>query len=603
MSISQGFAKLDAEALFTSQMFCQVDQLADIIFSDYEQIIKLNAEHEAVIPCWIMSSIENSQLAKKVNLPITVHQLSIEAYQALSIEAQNALMHRQHTWLYLNNGALIRASEKNQRKLKSINTDNSLNLILNQQVITFPDLSFDDQCKVLKILLGKLYHSTQINIPKHSIARALYWQSLYTQKQTVFSQAIRLIRRAINRLLIVQTEVGQVTLLEPHHIAEVLSDWEQISLAEILRPNNDPVGMSLYLNSNVIAQTKAIEKIVANTNMRRAFILAGPRYSGRHTFAKFYAKFLNSHERFCVEIDLRWLDTSKAWHEIVIKSPCADGRYLLLRDLVIHYPRTVFLLTHIESELETHAQQLQDFMRCAQQGVAMVNDITIDFSHVTWFLLFDTKTTAIIKSQSGAGAGTETKTNLDAEESLSKYSEYPGSESESDLGLAGLEEILYQKSATEKQEEAKNCVELEETFITEHVFSALPSYMQDIADSLFFSPLADTKKQMIIGKALKSTIRRLRIQWKFPLYFQEEVINYLFNLVNTSEDGLTKLPMLLQEKVCDVFQHALKTRSITDQQAFMLQLNESGLLLTAVVVEQPSVLQNQRAINFNHQQN
>lgn len=603
MSISQGFTKLEAEALFSNRQFPQVDQLADILFSDFEQAVKLEAAHESIISAWITSSIQNSKLTKKVNLPIAIHPFSLKAYQALSPETQDALMQRKHTWLYLHNGILIRANKKNQEKLNHIQQGDLHHLLKHQSSLTFPALSFEHQCKLVKNFLGKFYHPTEVSIPAHSLERALYWQSLYSRKQDVFSQTIKLIRRAVNRLIVTQTEVGQVTLLEPHHIAEVLSDWEQIALAEILRPTHDPEGMSQYLNNQVMAQSSAIQKVVINAQQRRAFILSGSGYCGRRTLAKHYAKFINGHERFCIEIDFRWLDHSKPWHSILVKSPSANGEYLLLKDLVTHYPRAVFLLTHVQQQLNICSQQLQDFMRCAQLGTTVIDGISYDFSHITWFILFNTE---INKSRQPVSTlDTQEKSELDIaleKQELELRAETDDhTDSDSDFGLAGLEEILYQKTAVQQHVEEKNHLEQQSLSQTAQVFDVLPDYIKNVAENLNFTPLSNETKQQIIAKALKSTIRCLRIKWKFPLYFQEEVIQYLFNIINASEDGLTKLSTLLHEKVCAVFQHALKTCRINDKQAFMLQLSESGLLLIATVVEQPSILQNQRIMDFGHQ--
>ena len=586
MSISPGVTKLSAEPLFDGREFCQADQLADRLLSDFEQCIQLKAEHEAVIPHWITSAIQNSRLMKKVNRPIAVYELSVEAYQALTDEAQKSLMHRQHTWLYLGNGFLLRASHDNQKALKANGLRGFISDPL-QQVMVLPQLNIEEQCKVLKTVLAKIYHSTQITIPKHSIERALTWQALYCTQQALFDKTIVLIRRAITRLLALQTEVEPVVLLEPHHIAEVLSDWEQVSLSEILRPVDDPEGMRQYLGSVVVAQDKAIEKIVAH-HQRRVFALIGPRYSGRHTFAYAYAKFINGHQRFCIEIDFHWLDESHMWHEVMVKHPGERSGYISISALVSCFPKTVFLLTHVDSKKENHCRFLKDFMRCAQLGVGLVDQLPVDFSQVSWLLLFDVKN------------------NEDAPQKTVGFSDLHFSSTElavnenADLEPVGLAEILYQKTGEQKKtEENKKVKQVEEALIAS-VFSVLPDYMQTIACPLVFEALNESAQKMIVAKALKSSIRRLRIKWKFPLYFQEEVVHYLFNLINSHEDGLEKLSVLLQEKICRTFQHAFKTQTITDKQAFMLQLNETGALLTAVVVEQPSILQNPRAINVGY---
>lgn len=608
MSFSQGFTKLSAEPIFDSREFYQVDQLADILFSDFEQLIQLEAEHEAIIACWIISSLKNSRLVKKVNLPITIHPFAIEEYQALSVETQSSLMSRQHTWLYLNNGVLVRASKQNQIKLNKLSSFVP-EFFSDLQKMTFPELSLEYQCRVLKFLLSNIYHATQINIPKHTIERALEWQGLYGKRQEVFDKTIKLIRRAVNRLLVTQTDVGQVVLLEPHHVAEVLSDWEQINLSELLRPGDDNDGMSQYLNGYVVAQQKAIDKILGQRNEKNVFILVGPRYSGRRTFAKSYARFINGHQRFCVEIDFRLLDGNQSWHETFVKSPATNSRaYLSLLELISQFPKTVLLLTNIETSSELHQFYLKAFMRCAQLGVGVVESFVVDFSQATWLLILNTplkiskspcESKAINSNQNIDNVGDAEAENMSSESAI-ELSQMVESHSgiEDDFDLAGLEEILYQKTEAEKTEEETSKAKHDEKILIEEIYSSLPSIMPEISSVVIFDKLNDEAKRIIIAKALKSMVRRLRMQWKFPLYFQEEVITYLFGLVNASDDGLIKLSKFLQEKVCAVFQHAAKTREITDKQAFMLQLNETGLLLTAVVVDQPSVLQNQRALNF-----
>jgi hypothetical protein len=280
---------LKTEVLFSNTLFRQIDQLADILYGDSEQVIKLESEHEWVTQSWIASSLVNSKLAQHAPL--------------------------NQTWCYAEGGLLARKQD----------------LLVGSsacQILRFPALTHDQQADFIDQKIRELYHQTPELVSRELIEQTLQWQSRFSPREQVLTEAFRVIQRAINRLVLMKKSL----VLDVHHIADVIGDWQSVALPLI--------GLQDHLESHVLGQAEAINSLVRHQQSQR-FVLAGPENTGRHSFAKAYAIWLHGDARFCVSIDLEKTDNPDT---ALLESPHPEGIPMTIIQIVRHYPDTVFLV-------------------------------------------------------------------------------------------------------------------------------------------------------------------------------------------------------------------------------------------------------------------
>ena len=520
---------LSGTALFSASDFCEVNQLADLLFNAEEQAICLHSEHETVTQSWILSALKKSILAKKLSNHPRIYWAEPECESATFPE---------NSWIYLGNGQLIRTRSAQEK-------------IIN---LRFRTLSFEQRAKVLHQVCIESLQTHVLTIPAQTIKKALEWQSRYCADEQVLAETLLLLHRAVNRFLLTHADDKQAALLEPQHVAEVLVDWQQVALPDLLRVTEDIVELKLFLSEHIIGQTAAIEQFIQAKNRSQFFILAGTPYSGKKTFVERYAQFTHGAKCFCIPFDLSFFASDADWSEIFLPTPHYNNDHsrLNLLEIISNYPQAVILLKNANE----NPALLARLKRNIKKSFFQIDGQCISITGITWMLLLDT-------------TAPEPKT-LAVQESI--FAVDTSSE---------LSDILYRpniKISTEINES----VEIDENYAIEEVKKQLPEATFELACFLSFSPLTEKDKKHIINKEIKRIMHSLRATHDVSVYYQEEVIQFLLNQVNQLNQGFEALHKNLHLQIEDVFLKSLAQGVIADGQVLMLQLNDTGRVLQIV---------------------
>ncbi len=520
---------LSGTALFSASDFCEVNQLADLLFNAEEQAIYLHSEHETVTQSWILSALKKSVLAKKLSNHPRIYWAEPECESATFPE---------NSWIYLGNGQIIRDGSTQEK-------------IIN---LRFRTLSFEQRAKVLHQVCIESLQTHVLTIPAQTIKKALEWQSRYCADEQVLAETLLLLHRAVNRFLLTHADDKQAALLEPQHVAEVLVDWQQVALSDLLRVTEDIVELKLFLSEHIIGQTAAIEQFIQAKNRSRFFILAGTPYSGKKTFVERYAQFTHGAKCFCISFDLSFFASDTDWSEIFLPTPHYNNDHSRLNLLAIisNYPQAVILLKNANE----NPALLARLKRNIKKSFFQIDGQCVSISGITWMLLLDT-------------TAPEPKT-LAVQESI--FAVDTSSE---------LSDILYRpniKISTDINEGA----EIDENYAIEEAKKQLPEATFELACFLPFSPLTEKDKKHIINKEIKRIMHSLRAIHDVSIYYQEEVIQFLLNQVNQFNQGFEALHKNLHLQIEDVFLKSLAQGVIADGQVLMLQLNDTGRVLQIV---------------------
>ena len=521
---------LSGAALFNPTDFFEVNQLADLLFNPEDHAICLLSEHEIVTRSWILSALNKSNLAKKTSHHPQVYHASFEPEQvSLSEDA----------WLYWDEGKLIR--------------ENSIAEEVKVTTLRFPTLSFEQRVTVLHQVCMDTLQTHILTIPLATLQKALEWQSRYCADEQLLAETLLLLQRAVNRFLLTHADNQQASLLEPQHIAEVLVDWQHVFLTDLMRVTEDNVELKLFLSEHIIGQTRAIEQFIQAKDNKKLFVLAGPEYSGKKTFVEHYAQFTHGAKCFCIPFDLSFFANDTDWSSIFLSTPHNRTRLSLL-EIVSTYPHAVILLTNAHENLELLERLKHEIKRAFFQ----VDGQCISIANVTWMLLLNT-----IASEPAPTVVQESIFNMDTPSELS--------------------DILYRPTVRISE----NSYEVE-TYETDYS-SAIEAAKKQLTDTalnvgciLPFTPLTEKDKKHIINKEIKRIIHALRTAHDVSVYYQEEVIQFLLNQVNQSNQGFEAFHKNLHHQVEQVFLKSLEQGVISDGQVLMLQLNDTGRVLQIV---------------------
>lgn len=521
---------LAGTALFSPADFCEVNQLADLLFNPEDQAICLLSEHEIVTRAWILSALNKSNLAKKSSYHPRVYHASFEPEQT-SVS--------QDAWLYWDEGKLIRA--------------NANDIEAKVTTLRFPTLSFAQRATVLHQICVDTLQTHVLTIPLPTLQKALEWQSHYCADEQLLTETLLLLQRAVNRFLLTHADNQQTALLEPQHIAEVLVDWQHTSLTDLMRVTKDNVELKLFLSEHIIGQTRAIEQFIQTKDHKKLFVLAGPKYSGKKTFIEHYAQFTHGAKCFCISFDLSFFASNADWSTIFLPTPHYDNNHsrLNLIEIVSTYPHAVIMLTNAHENLELLERLKHEIKRAFFQ----IDGQCISIANVTWMLLLDT--------QAIESAPTVIQESIFTVDTASE-----------------LSDILYRPTVRISE----NIYDIE-TDATDHN-TAIEAAKKQLTDSVMnvacvlpFTALTEKDKKYIINKEIKRIIHSLRSTHDVSVYYQEEVIQFLLNQVNQGFEALHKN---LHQQIEQVFLKSLEQGVIADDQVLMLQLNDTGRVLQIV---------------------
>lgn len=517
---------LSGTALFTPTDFCEVNQLADLLFNPEEHAICLQSEHELVTQAWILSALNNSILAKKSSHLPNIYWASFESEQApLS----------QQAWIYWDEGKLIRADSTEARVT----------------TLCFPTLSFEQRVLVLNQMCIDTLQTHLLTIPLATLQKALEWQSRYCADQQLLAETIFLLQRAVNRFLLTHGDDKQAALLEPQHVAEVLVDWQHVSITDLMRVTEDPVELKLFLSEHIIGQALAIEQFIQAKNKTQFFILAGPHYCGKKTFVERYAQFTHGSNQFYITFNLSFFPQDVTWSSVFLPAPNTSSRLDVL-SLVEHYPHAIILLTHANE----NSLLLDRLVHEIKRGFFQSEDRSISIAHITWMLLLETTVPELVP--------------MVVQESI--FSVDTSSE---------LSDILYRPSVRISTD-VNETTEIDQDSIIEASKKQLSETILKAACMLPFSPLTEKDKKQIVNQEIKRIIHFLRTTHDVSVYYQEEVIQFLLNQVNQSQQGFEALHKNLHRQIEQVFLKSLEQGVIADGQVLMLQLNDTGRVLQIV---------------------
>ncbi|MES2204353.1 MAG: hypothetical protein V4496_03945 [Pseudomonadota bacterium] len=516
-------------ALFSPVEFCEVNQLADLLFNPNDHAICLLSEHEMVTRAWILSALSKSHLAKKTSHHPQVYHACFEHEQTSPPE---------NTWLYWDEGKLIRA--------------NAPEAEVKVTTLCFPMLSFEQRVNVLYQLCVDDLQTHVLSIPEQTIKTALEWQSRYCADKHLLAETLLLLKRAVNRFLLTYADNQQAALLEPQHIAEVLVDWQHVSMTDLMRLTEDSVELKLFLSEHIIGQTRAIEQFTQAKDHKKLFVLAGPEYSGKKTFVEHYAQFTHGAKCFCISFNLSFFSSHADWSSIFLPTPHNHARLSLL-EIVSTYPHAVILLTNADENIEL----LERLKHEIKREFFQIEGECISIANVTWMLLLDTITTeptlAVVQ---------ESIFNLDTPSELS--------------------DILYRPTVRISEEAFFETDEVDYTAAIEATKKQLNDAVFNAACILPFTPLTEKDKKQIINKEIKRIIHGLRTAHDVSVYYQEEVIQFLLNQVNQAKKGFEALHKNLHQQIEQVFLKSLEQGVIADGQVLMLQLNDTGRVLQII---------------------
>lgn len=520
---------LSGAALFAPTDFCEVNQLADLLFDSDEYAICLNSEHETVTRSWILSASKNSHLSKKTSIQSIVYESSSELTPPAFSE---------NAWVYWGNGKLIRAGSVQGKTV----------------TLCFPTLSFEQRVKILSQICIDTLQTHLLTIPLATIKKALEWQSRYCADGQLLAETILLLHRAVNRFLLIHADDKQAALLEPQYIAEVLVDWQRVNLTDLLRPTEDSVELKLFLLEHIIGQTHAIEQFIAAKENKHLFVLAGTPFSGKKSFVERYAQFTHGAPCFCISFDLSFFASDASWSAIFLPTPHYNNNHsrLSLVDIVSMYPQAIILLKNATENLVLLERLKHEIKRAFFQ----IDGQCLSIAHITWMLLLDTEipepTPAVVQ---------ESIFTVDTSSELS--------------------DILYRPSVRISAD-IHDTYETDPGFMIEEAKKKLPAAILDTACILSFSPLSEKDKKHIINKEIKRIIHCLRKAHDVSVYYQEEVIQFLLNQVNQAKQGFEALHKNLHDQIEQVFLKSLEQGVISDGQVLMLQLNDTGRVLQIV---------------------
>lgn len=506
-----------ATPLFISADFFEVNQLADVLFDPSESAIELHSEHELVTRAWINSALYNSELAKRCSS----HFLS-------EIKA---------AWKYNENGKLTRASVYSTEKVTT--------LIL-------PALSLEQRVRVLQHYCVETLQTHLLTVPSYTIQKAVEWQSRYCPNQYVLETTIVLLQRAVNRFLLTYTNEQQAATLEPHHVADVLVDWQQVHAPDLLRSIDDHVELKIFLTETILGQPLALEQFLQTKNSQHLFLLAGPTYSGKKTFAESVAQFTHGAKHFCITLNLSFFESDVTWPDIFLTSPLQPQQYMRFTDILQHYPQAIMLLTQAHENPELLARLQREIKR----GFFQVNDQCVSVAKMTWMIAFDTEMPELMPSA--------------IQESIF-----------SDSSPVELADILYRPSispVSSSNEEYQFSDDYPLTFVKKYFSAEIVTQ----ACVLTFLPLSEKSKKLILNKEIKRIIQRLRDKHQIALYYQEEIAYFLLNRLNKENQGFDDLHKNLYPQVENIVLKALEKGTLMDEEILMLQLNDTGQVLHVV---------------------
>lgn len=520
-------------ALFSPTDFCEINQLADLLFSADEHAICLLSEHELVTRTWIASALNESYLAKKTLHRPQVYHASFEPEQpTLSEEA----------WLYWDEGKLMRA--------------NATETEVSVTTLYFPTLSLEQRVALLHHVCVEELQTHVFSIPEQTIKIALKWQSRYCADQNLIAETLLLLKRAVNRFLLTHADNQQAAFLEPQHVAEVLVDWQHVSLADLMRFTEDAIELKLFLSEHIIGQARAIEQFVQAKEHKKLFVLAGPKYSGKKTFAEHYAKFTNGATSFCISFDLSFCSKDVNWSSIFLPAPHNNSQHsrLNLIEIISTYPHAIILLSNAHENLEL----LERLKHEIKRGFFQIDEQCISIANVTWMLLLDT-----IAPEPAPIVVQESIFNLETPSELSDILYRP---------TVKITEAVYEAQAQEPDHGA--IIEITKKQLTDAILN--------VACILPFTALTEKDKKQMINKEIKRIIHSLRSTHDVSIYYQEEVIQFLLNQVNQTNQGFETLHKNLHQQIEQVFLKSLEQGVIVDGQVLMLQLNDTGRVLQIV---------------------
>ncbi len=498
---------------------CDMNQLADLLFGSTDAVIHLKTEHELATQAWLDDALYRSHLAQ---------HCSTEKIEAIK-----------NAWTYHGSGKLTRTDSDAAE---------------HAAILFLPPLSNEQRIQLLQHYCDEKLHTHLLTIPEITINKALEWQSKYCAESTILSETISLLHRATNRFLLQHSENEQTMTLAPEHVAEVLVDWQQVNLNDLLRCSTESHALQTFLSENLIGQQTAIENFLRHQKTKRFFILAGPTYSGKNTFIENYARFTHGAKNFYVSFDLAYFSSNIEWSSVLLPTPHAHkhNSYLALTEIVQKYPQINIVLKNVTSNIPLLNRLQQEI----QRGFFYVDHCRIAIEKISWMAILETKSTV----------------------RQNEAIQQPVFDIDNSIELS---DILYRPSL-EINEKTLESNDIDIAFVLDEAKRLLPDNIVNFSCILTFASLTERDQRQIIANEVKRIIYRLRANHNISLYYQEEVIQFLLNRAIKAGEGLDDIHKNLYGKIEKLFLKAIEQGLIINDQILMLQLSNTGKLLQIV---------------------
>lgn len=539
-----------------------IEQLADLLNVHSSKIIFIQSEHEYINKVWLAKALCQSKVARngrkrqrvyQFRLPQVMRQIE---YVSALFEEIFAVDNDQCDWLYISYGEFSRWDVSLQDQLINIvrSSASKVRLLISEDHQSFFDKDSGAIFKKLTLplstgamrqdLLGERllqqYHSLVIS--QHALARTLEWVSRFHCKEHVFSHSLAYLDKAITRA---GCSIDEGYMLEPHHIADVIADWQELPLSELLRPLADSKGLNDFLQEHIFGQALAVTTFVKDQVSSNMFAFVGPEAVGKYRFAKKYACYSNGSASYCFKIDLRFCDWHKGWDGVFVASPRQE--VLSVTQVIKHFPKSVFYLTGLSGN---HKALVALFKFIDQ--VHRIGRQKVDASQVTWVFSLDVaardypqETLPEVTLSSKGGGGLSDVLAMDMNK----------------LGESGVGSIDVQAC----QALSEQCFEKD-----------MPDLLQDSVVLVPFVPLTHSAQKQVLINTFDRYLVDLQEEINVSIHYQAELTVFLLSALTTRARGLRVLTRLFDQQVRPVILDYMSEQVLEKGEKLMLVLNDRG---------------------------
>jgi hypothetical protein len=541
-----------------------IEQLGDLLHVHSSKIIFMQSEHEYINKVWLAKALCQSKMAHNGRKKQRIYQFRLPQvmrqpeYVSALFEEIFAIDNDQCDWLYVSYGEFSRWDVLLQEQLINIvrSSASKVRLLISEdhkcffdkddagffKKLTLPLSTVAMRQDLLNERLLQQYHSLVIS--QHALARTLEWVSRFHCKEHVFSQSLAYLDKAITRA---GCGIDEGYMLEPHHIADVIADWQELPLSELLRPLADSKGLDDFLQEHLFGQDLAVTTFVKNQLSSNMFAFVGPEAVGKHRFAKKYACYSNGATSYCFKIDLRWCDWHKGWDNVFVASPSPRQEVLSVTQVIKHFPKSVFYLTGLAG----NHKGLVALFRFIDQ-VYRLGRQKVDASQVTWIFSLDVSV------------------NDYPQETLTDIA--PSAEKNKDLSdVLAMDMDKLERGGINRMD-VQTCQKLSQQCFEKDI----PELLHDSVILVPFMPLTSAAQKQALVNAFEHYLIALQKEINASIHYQAELIVYLLTALARRAHGLRSLNMLFDQHVKPIILTHLSEQVLQKGEKLMLVLNDRG---------------------------